>query len=97
MSSPEPVIPSAQVRIFPPAGISLILAAGTVWAGRTVRDEPITEGLVVAGSFIVISTAIVNQVSRGFAAAFAALIFIAAFLAYGLDILRSIGVASQEG
>lgn len=95
MSSPQPVIPPAEVRIFPPAGVSLILAAGTVWAGRTIRDEPITEGLVVAGSFIVFATAVVAQISRGFAAAFAALLFVVAFLAYGMDILRSVGAASK--
>lgn len=94
MTSP---VPPANVRLFPPAGVSLILATGTVWAGRTVRDEPITEGLVVAGAFIILSTAVVNQFSSGFASVFSLLIFIAAFLVYGLDIMRSIGLATQDG
>jgi hypothetical protein len=97
MTQPDPIIPPAQVRFFPPAGVSLILATGVVWAGRTVRDEEITEGLVVAGAFVVIVIAVINVISPGLAAAFAGLIFIATVLAYGLDILTSIGLATQEG
>jgi hypothetical protein len=95
MTQPQPVIPPAQVRLFPPAGVSLILATGVVWAGRTVRDEEITEGLVVAGAFVVIVVAVINVVSPGFAAAIAMLIFIATVLAYGMDILTSIGIANS--
>ena len=91
------VVPPAEVRFFPPAGVSLLLAAGTVWAGRTVKDQPITEHIVVAGAFIILATAIVNQISSGFAAAFSMLIFVATVLAYGLDILISVGIATQNG
>jgi hypothetical protein len=97
MTQPDPVIPPAQVRLVPPAGVSLILATGTVWAGRTVRDEPITEGLVVAGAFVVIVIAVINVISPGLAGAIALLIFVATVLAYGLDILTSIGLATREG
>lgn len=95
MSTPEPVLPPAQVRVFPPAGVSLMLAAGTVWAGHVVRDEPITERLIVGGSFIVLATAIANQISRGFAQAFSMLIFVVVVLAYGVDILTSIGLTTK--
>lgn len=97
MTQPQPVIPPAQVRLFPPAGVSIILATGTVWAGKTVRDEEITEGFIVAGAFTIIVIAVINVISPGFAAAIAMLLFIAAVLAYGMDILTSIGLATREG
>lgn len=87
-------LPSGEVNLFPPAGVSLMLAAGTVWAGRVVEDKPITEQLVVAGAFIVLATAIVHAMAPGFADAFSLLIFIAVFLAYGLEILVSVGIAT---
>jgi hypothetical protein len=90
-------LPSGEANFFPPAGISLILSAGTVWAGRTAQDKPITEALVISGVFIVLATAVVHTMAPGFADAFSMLIFVAVFLAYGLDILISVGIATQNG
>lgn len=96
MTNPS-VLPSGEARLFPPAGVTLILAAGTVWAGRVVQDKPITEQIVIAGAFVVLATAVVNQISPGFAAAFSMLIFVAVVLVYGIDILTSVGLSTQNG
>lgn len=85
----------AATRYLPPAGISLLLAGGTIWLGRQVREEPITERLVISGGFVVLTIAYINLFSHAFANAFALLLFIAVVLNYGLDILTHTGLRGE--
>jgi hypothetical protein len=91
LTAPQTPAPSFT-RYFPPAGISLLLSSGTVWLGKEIREEPITERLVISGGFIILSIAYINLFSHAFANAFALLIFIAVGLKYGIDILEHTGL-----
>lgn len=89
----EPLSPEASfTRFLPPAGISLLLASGTIWLGREIKEQPITERLIISGGFIVLTIAYINLFSHALANAFALLIFLSAGLIYGIDILTHTGL-----
>lgn len=91
LTAPQRPAPSAT-RYLPPAGISLLLASGTVWLGKEIREEPINERLVISGGFIILSIAVINLFSHSLANAFALLILIAVALKYGIEILINTGL-----
>lgn len=95
MTSAEPsTLPSGQARLVPPAAVSLILSAMTIYGGHIVDDVPINQHVVVGGGFVILSLAVVNTISPGLADVFALLLFVAVFLKYGLGILVAIGIAA---
>jgi len=94
MTAPEPILPHAGVKLVPPASVSIILSAMTIYANSLATDQPVTERVVVGGGFVIISLAVMNTVSPGLANTFALLIFIAIFLKYGLTVLIAIGAAT---
>lgn len=91
LTAPSRPAPAAT-RYLPPAGISLLLAAGTVWLGKEIREEPINERIVISGGFLIFSIAYINLFSHSFANAFALLLFIVVVLKYGIDILQYTGL-----
>lgn len=96
MSSPEPSgLPDANVRVIPPASVSIILAALTVYGGSVTDQNTISEGVVVGGCFVILCLAFIHSISPGFADTFALLLFVVIFLKYGLGILQAIGVAAS--
>jgi hypothetical protein len=77
----------------PIASTSMIFAAGTVAAGRAVRDEEIiTPKLATAGVVLLLGLTFLNQIDQLFAGAMALLILVVTFLEYGPDILTYVGV-----
>lgn len=84
--------------IKPKAAVSFILTGLTVTGGRMVRDqEPIlTDRIIVGGMVYVLGLAIMNQYSVDFTDVFALLVFIAAFLIYGMDLMRAVGFKLRE-
>jgi hypothetical protein len=84
---------AGEVHLMPPASVSLLLSAMTIYANSLATDTSVTENVVIGGGFVVISLAIVNTISTGLADVFALLLFIVIFLKYGLTILTAIGVA----
>jgi hypothetical protein len=65
----------------------------TVGGGRIVRhNDPIfTDRMIVGGMMLVFGVATANAINPNFAAVFAILIFVAAFLIYGVDLMTAIG------
>jgi hypothetical protein len=94
LTAPQTPAPSFT-RYLPPAGISLLLASGTVWLGKEIREEPFTERIIISGGFIILSIAYINLFSHSLANGFALLIFIAVVLKYGLDILSHTGLREE--
>jgi hypothetical protein len=82
---------------MPPAAVSLLLSAMTIYGNSLVTDTSVSEPVVVGGGFVIICLAVVNTVSTGMADVFALLLFIVIFLKYGLGILNAIGIATQGG
>lgn len=75
------------------ASTPLVLTVLTVSGGRIVRgNDPIfTDRMIVGGMMLVFGIAAANQLNPSFAATFALLIFVAAFLTYGVDLMTAIG------
>jgi hypothetical protein len=75
------------------ASTPLVLTVLTVGGGRIVRgNDPIfTDRMIVGGMMLVFGIAAANALNPGFATAFAVLIFVAAFLIYGVDLMKAIG------
>jgi hypothetical protein len=71
----------------------LVLTVLTVAGGRIVRgNDPIfTDRMIVGGMMLIFGVAAANTINPGFAAAFATLIFVAAFLIYGVELMTAIG------
>jgi len=84
-----------NVRLLPPASVSILLSALTIYGHYLVTDEEISANVVVGGGFVILCLAVVNTMSTGLADTFALLLFIVLFIKYGPAILTAIGIATQ--
>ena len=92
MTSPNFERPSWG-SFVPITSTSLLFTAGTVAAGRAVRNEEIvTPKLATAGVVLLLGLTFLNQIDQLFAGAMALLILVVVFLEYGPDILTYAGV-----
>lgn len=87
-------LPESNARLIPPASVSVILSALTIYGGYLVGESSVSEPVVVGGCFLILCLAVMNTISPGLADTFALLLFIVIFLKYGLKILEAIGVAT---
>lgn len=98
MTSAQPSsLPDSNVHLVPPAAVSLILSAMTIYGASITNQTTISEGKVVGGSFVILSLAVVHTISPGLADTFALLLFVVIFLTYGLRILQAIGISAAGG
>lgn len=99
-STPQPgdgTLPSANARLIPPASVSIILSAMTIYANHLITDEPVGEPVIVGGGFVILSLAVMNTIASGLADVFALLLLVVIFLKYGLTILNAVGIATLGG
>jgi hypothetical protein len=97
VTEPSGTLPAANARLVPPASISIILTAMTIYGNHLVTDDPVSQPMVIGGGFVILSLAVMNTVSSGLADVFALLLFIVAFLRYGPAVLTAIGIVTLGG
>jgi hypothetical protein len=97
MSAPMGQGLAGETHFMPPASVSLLLSAMTIYGNHLATNQAISSRVVIGGGFVVISLAIVNTMSTGMADVFALLLFIVIFLKYGPAVLTAIGIATQGG
>lgn len=99
MTAPQPIGQglAGQTRFMPPASVSILLSALTIYGHHLATNQEIDAPVVIGGGFVIICLAVVNTVSTGAADVFALLLFIVIFLKYGPAVLTAIGIATQGG
>jgi hypothetical protein len=99
MTAPQPMGQglAGQTRFMPPASVSILLSALTIYGNHLATNNEIKANVVVGGGFVIIVLAVINTMSTGMADVFALLLFIVIFLKYGPAVLTAIGIATQGG
>lgn len=70
-----------------------LASVGVAMAGQWAQGKPLTPRIIVAGTFLAVSLALLSEVDTGLAEAFAALILITALLTYGKPVIDKMGIA----